>query len=149
MSNQVDNFGSEAGKSVTGSNDGKSSSIVSNKPPASVYSEDSKHSKKDALLDPYSDVDGGRFSPLESRVSIIKEKLETDKVPITEVPQEALRPVIEIEFQIREEEVSKSHKKYVAEHPEIHSFLSDYLQMLLHKKPENVYQFTNEYFRAD
>ncbi|KAJ3276037.1 hypothetical protein HDV01_006207 [Terramyces sp. JEL0728] len=139
------------------SNEEKASSHESNKAP-SVVSETSKTSKHEL---PETDQPG--TSIVDSSSSMIRDTVSVDgeKVPVTEILQAELQPMIEIdehlnnnieyiaEFQIREEEISKSHKKYVEDHPEIHSFLSDYLQLLLHKKPENVYQFTNEYFRAD
>lgn len=50
--------------------------------------------------------------------------------------------------QSRKESLEKLHEKYLESHPEIKSFLSDFLQFLLQKKPENVYDFTRDYFSA-
>ncbi|KAI8902739.1 hypothetical protein BC833DRAFT_616474 [Globomyces pollinis-pini] len=51
------------------------------------------------------------------------------------------------EYEIREKQVYESHSKYLSEHPEVRAFLADYLQLLLHRKPENVYEFTVDYFK--
>ena len=50
------------------------------------------------------------------------------------------------DFEDRQESFATLHKKYLESHPEIRSFLSDYMQLLLHRKPEDVYKFTTEYF---
>ncbi|KXS17761.1 hypothetical protein M427DRAFT_87701, partial [Gonapodya prolifera JEL478] len=35
---------------------------------------------------------------------------------------------------------------YLDEHPELKHIISDYLQFLLYKKPEDVWSFTRDYF---
>lgn len=52
------------------------------------------------------------------------------------------------EFLTRREEIEQSHSQYLAQHPELKAFLADYLQLLMHQKPEDVYKFTYEYFKA-
>ena len=39
-----------------------------------------------------------------------------------------------------------SHKTYLLQHPELKSLMADYTQLLLLRKPENVYEFTKDYF---
>lgn len=51
------------------------------------------------------------------------------------------------EFKIRKQEIEKIHSEYIKKHPEIRDFLADYLQLLLHRKPDDVYSFTVEYFK--
>jgi hypothetical protein len=51
------------------------------------------------------------------------------------------------EFKIRKQEIEKVHYKYIQNHPEIRDFLADYMQLLMHRKPDDVYSFTNEYFK--
>ena len=52
------------------------------------------------------------------------------------------------DFASRQESFSALHKSYLDTHPEIRSFLSDYMQLLLHRKPDDVYAFTRDYFGA-
>ncbi|KAJ8324384.1 hypothetical protein QVD99_002416 [Batrachochytrium dendrobatidis] len=51
------------------------------------------------------------------------------------------------EYMTRKTEISASHSQYINEHPELKAFMSDYLQFLLHRKPQDVYQFTLEYYQ--
>jgi hypothetical protein len=51
------------------------------------------------------------------------------------------------EFETRRGDVKVSFQKYMTSHPQVRSLLSDYLQMILLRKPDNVYQFTRDYFK--
>ena len=39
-----------------------------------------------------------------------------------------------------------THNDYTLRHPELRDILSDYLQILLHRKPKDVWGFTREYY---
>jgi hypothetical protein len=51
------------------------------------------------------------------------------------------------EFRIRKQEIEIMHGEYIKHHPELREFLADYMQLLLHRKPVDVYAFTNAYFK--
>ncbi|KAJ3259208.1 hypothetical protein HK103_002855 [Boothiomyces macroporosus] len=116
--------GSEHAESIVGSNEDKSSLNALSEPPPSIPSDESKKSKSEPAVELY-DTEVKSMASVENQAATTAEPeiIEVDSVPITEVPQEQLRPVIEIddnlnhnieyiaEFQTREEEVSKSHKK--------------------------------------
>lgn len=44
------------------------------------------------------------------------------------------------------EELNAEHASYLKQHPEIRALVSDFLQFLLLRKPENVLQFSRDYF---
>ncbi|XP_026169715.1 ciliogenesis-associated TTC17-interacting protein [Mastacembelus armatus] len=46
----------------------------------------------------------------------------------------------------RKEELKADHASYLRQHPEIRALISDFLQFLLLRKPEDVFQFAREYF---
>ncbi|KAI8822930.1 uncharacterized protein EV422DRAFT_522727 [Fimicolochytrium jonesii] len=50
------------------------------------------------------------------------------------------------EFLLRKQEVKEAQKAYMLRHPELGDIMADYLQLILHRKPEDVYAFTAEYF---
>lgn len=50
------------------------------------------------------------------------------------------------EFRSLKEDIQKGHEQYVLSKPEFKNIMADYVQMLLLKKPENVYEFTRLYF---
>ncbi|XP_037131730.1 ciliogenesis-associated TTC17-interacting protein [Syngnathus acus] len=50
-------------------------------------------------------------------------------------------------FLDRKEELKADHASYLKAHPEIRALISDFLQFLLLKKPNDVFQFAREYFR--
>ncbi|KAL2918812.1 hypothetical protein HK105_201646 [Polyrhizophydium stewartii] len=52
------------------------------------------------------------------------------------------------EYQARKSEIVQSHLEYLAEHPELRALLSDYMQMMMHRKPDDVYSFTREFFTS-
>lgn len=45
-----------------------------------------------------------------------------------------------------QEELKADHASYLKQHPEIQALISDFLQLLLLRKPEDVNQFAREYF---
>lgn len=45
-----------------------------------------------------------------------------------------------------QEELKADHASYLRQHPEIRALISDFLQFLLLRKPEDVFQFAREYF---
>ncbi|KAF3699005.1 Ciliogenesis-associated TTC17-interacting protein [Channa argus] len=49
-------------------------------------------------------------------------------------------------FLDRKEELKADHASYLRQHPEIRALISDFLQFLLLRKPQDVFQFTREYF---
>ncbi|KAI9204151.1 uncharacterized protein BJ171DRAFT_506256 [Polychytrium aggregatum] len=52
------------------------------------------------------------------------------------------------EYLERKNEITRVHEIYIAEHPELQQVMADYLQLVLHRKPQNVYEFTAEYVEA-
>ncbi|KAH6565943.1 hypothetical protein BASA50_002070 [Batrachochytrium salamandrivorans] len=55
---------------------------------------------------------------------------------------------LESEYRIRKAEISASHLEYINENPELKMVLSDYLELLLHRKPHDIYQFTLDYYKG-
>lgn len=49
-------------------------------------------------------------------------------------------------FLDRKEELKAAHTLYLRQHPEIRALISDFLQFLLLRKPDDVFQFAREYF---
>ncbi|XP_076601084.1 ciliogenesis-associated TTC17-interacting protein [Chaetodon auriga] len=49
-------------------------------------------------------------------------------------------------FLDRKEELKAGHASYLRQHPEIRALVSDFLQFLLLRKPDDVFQFAREYF---
>ncbi|XP_034559178.1 ciliogenesis-associated TTC17-interacting protein [Notolabrus celidotus] len=49
-------------------------------------------------------------------------------------------------FLDRKEELKANHASYLRQHPEVHALISDFLQFLLLRKPDDVIQFAREYF---
>ncbi len=45
-----------------------------------------------------------------------------------------------------QEELKADHASYLRQHPEIRALTSDFLQFLLLRKPDDVFQFAREYF---
>ncbi|XP_024908161.1 ciliogenesis-associated TTC17-interacting protein isoform X1 [Cynoglossus semilaevis] len=50
------------------------------------------------------------------------------------------------EFLDRKDNIKTSHASYLRQHPEIRSLVSDFLQFLLLRKPDDVFQFARKYF---
>ncbi|XP_044074962.1 ciliogenesis-associated TTC17-interacting protein [Siniperca chuatsi] len=46
----------------------------------------------------------------------------------------------------RKEELKADHASYLRHHPEVRALISDFLQFLLLRKPDDVFQFAREYF---
>jgi hypothetical protein len=53
---------------------------------------------------------------------------------------------LQCEYTAVKSQIQQTHLAYIQEHPEIKDFLSDYMQILIHQKPDNVYEFTRDYF---
>jgi len=51
-------------------------------------------------------------------------------------------------YAIKKEEVTHDHRRYIMDHPEVRALLSDYLQTVLLRKPQDVISFTKQYFQA-
>ncbi|XP_028986889.1 ciliogenesis-associated TTC17-interacting protein [Betta splendens] len=49
-------------------------------------------------------------------------------------------------FLKRKEELKADHALYLRKHPQIRALISDFLQFLLLRKPEDIFQFAREYF---
>ncbi|KAM9845451.1 ciliogenesis-associated TTC17-interacting protein [Aulostomus maculatus] len=49
-------------------------------------------------------------------------------------------------FLDRKEELKADHTSYLRQHPEIRALMSDFLQFLLLRKPDDVFQFARDYF---
>lgn len=49
-------------------------------------------------------------------------------------------------FFSKKEELKADHTSYLRQHPEIRALISDFLQFLLLRKPDDVFQFAKEYF---
>ncbi|KAJ3411309.1 hypothetical protein HDV05_002413 [Chytridiales sp. JEL 0842] len=46
------------------------------------------------------------------------------------------------EFKQRKDHITQIHAKYIEKHPELRKIMADYLQLVLHRKPDDVYAFT-------
>lgn len=46
----------------------------------------------------------------------------------------------------KKEALKADHASYLSQHPEIRALISDFLQFLLLRKPDDVFQFAREYF---
>ncbi|KAJ3129956.1 OTU domain, ubiquitin aldehyde binding [Nowakowskiella sp. JEL0407] len=55
---------------------------------------------------------------------------------------------IEIASEYKEckNDIMENQKQYLSNHTDLKQIMGDYLQLLLHRKPEDVYTFTNEFF---
>uniref|UniRef100_A0A3Q2XP82 Ciliogenesis-associated TTC17-interacting protein n=1 Tax=Hippocampus comes TaxID=109280 RepID=A0A3Q2XP82_HIPCM len=65
-----------------------------------------------------------------------------DKIPLVWEEDIQMRS----KFLDRKEELKADHASYLRAHPEIRALISDFLQFLLLKKPNDVFQFAREYF---
>lgn len=45
-------------------------------------------------------------------------------------------------------EIRADHNAYMRDHPELKTFMSDFMAALLQRKPADVYEFANDYFGA-
>ncbi|XP_049888303.1 ciliogenesis-associated TTC17-interacting protein [Epinephelus moara] len=83
-------------------------------------------------------------SPVTMRLLQLPSQLEKgfEKVPL--VWEEDMQ--MHSQFVDRKEELKADHASYLRQHPEIRALISDFLQFLLLKKPEDTFQFAREYF---
>jgi len=49
-------------------------------------------------------------------------------------------------FKEEKESLATAYQKYVNEHPELKDILTDFLRLVLHRKPDDVYAFSKSYF---
>ncbi|KAM9323019.1 ciliogenesis-associated TTC17-interacting protein-like [Pholidichthys leucotaenia] len=84
-------------------------------------------------------------SPSSMRLPQLPSNSETglEKIPL--VWEEDLQ--MHSKFLDRKEELKEDHTSYLRQHPEIRTLISDFLQFLLLRKPDDVIQFAKEYFR--
>ncbi len=45
--------------------------------------------------------------------------------------------------------LTAAHKTYLSQHPELRNLMTDYIQLILQRKPDDVFAFTKEYFSKD
>lgn len=57
-----------------------------------------------------------------------------------------LDPELFTYFHQTKDALTEEHKQYLLAHPEIRQLLQDFMSKLLLKKPDDVYEFSNEYF---
>ncbi|XP_040911412.1 ciliogenesis-associated TTC17-interacting protein [Toxotes jaculatrix] len=83
-------------------------------------------------------------SPVTMRLLQLPSQLEKgfDKVPLVWEEDMQMRS----KFLDRKEELKADHASYLRQHPEIRALISDFLQFLLLRKPDDVFQFAREYF---
>ncbi|KAL7386173.1 hypothetical protein ABVT39_004825 [Epinephelus coioides] len=83
-------------------------------------------------------------SPVTMRLLQLPSQLEKgfEKIPL--VWEEDMQ--MHSQFVDRKEELKADHASYLRRHPEIRALISDFLQFLLLKKPEDTFQFAREYF---
>ncbi|KAI8918419.1 hypothetical protein DFJ77DRAFT_428304 [Powellomyces hirtus] len=53
---------------------------------------------------------------------------------------------LQSEYLQRKEEIKAAQVAYTQRHHELRDIMADYLQLLLHRKPRDVYSFTSQYF---
>eukprot|EP00441_Pelagodinium_beii_P042254 CAMPEP_0197647488 /NCGR_PEP_ID=MMETSP1338-20131121/25532_1 /TAXON_ID=43686 ORGANISM="Pelagodinium beii, Strain RCC1491" /NCGR_SAMPLE_ID=MMETSP1338 /ASSEMBLY_ACC=CAM_ASM_000754 /LENGTH=76 /DNA_ID=CAMNT_0043221299 /DNA_START=61 /DNA_END=291 /DNA_ORIENTATION=+ len=51
-------------------------------------------------------------------------------------------------LELREEELLQEHSAYLEQHPELRQVLNDFMSSVLLHRPEQVFEFTREYFTA-
>jgi guanylate kinase len=61
--------------------------------------------------------------------------------------EKKLDPELLAYFQTIKAQLNQEHQEYLINHPEIKQIISDYLTKLLLHKPEDVYTFTQDYFK--
>ncbi|KAM4551287.1 LOW QUALITY PROTEIN: ciliogenesis-associated TTC17-interacting protein-like [Odontesthes bonariensis] len=64
-----------------------------------------------------------------------------EKIPLVEEDMQMCSNFLD-----RKEELKADHASYLRQHPEIRALMSDFLQLLLLRKPDDVLQFAKEYF---
>ncbi|XP_039999902.1 ciliogenesis-associated TTC17-interacting protein [Xiphias gladius] len=83
-------------------------------------------------------------SPVTMRLQQLPSQLEKgfEKIPLVWEEDMQMRS----KFLDRKEELKADHASYLRQHPEIRALISDFLQFLLLRKPDDVFQFAREYF---
>ncbi|KAM9349974.1 ciliogenesis-associated TTC17-interacting protein [Symphorus nematophorus] len=83
-------------------------------------------------------------SPVNMRLLQLPSQLEKgfEKIPLVWEEDMQMRS----KFLDRKEELKADHASYLRQHPEIRALISDFLQFLLLRKPDDVFQFAREYF---
>ncbi|XP_071348725.1 ciliogenesis-associated TTC17-interacting protein isoform X2 [Trachinotus anak] len=83
-------------------------------------------------------------SPVTMRLLQLPSQLEKgfEKIPL--VWEEDMQ--MHSNFLDRKEELKAGHASYLRQHPAIRALISDFLQFLLLRKPDDVFQFAREYF---
>ncbi|XP_010752887.2 ciliogenesis-associated TTC17-interacting protein [Larimichthys crocea] len=83
-------------------------------------------------------------SPVTMRLLQMPSQLEKgfEKIPLLWEGDMQMRS----KFLDRKEELKADHASYLRQHPEIRALISDFLQFLLLRKPDDVFQFAREYF---
>uniref|UniRef100_A0A3B4Z132 Ciliogenesis-associated TTC17-interacting protein n=1 Tax=Stegastes partitus TaxID=144197 RepID=A0A3B4Z132_9TELE len=83
-------------------------------------------------------------SPVIMRLLELPSKTEKafEKIPLAWEEDMQMRS----EFLDRKDELKAGHASYLRQHPEIRALVSDFLQFLLLRKPDDVHQFAREYF---
>lgn len=56
-------------------------------------------------------------------------------------------PELQTYFKKIKKDIKKEHIDYLEQHPELNDILSDFVSQLILDKPEDVYQYTGEYFK--
>ncbi|XP_070775739.1 ciliogenesis-associated TTC17-interacting protein [Enoplosus armatus] len=83
-------------------------------------------------------------SPVTMRLLQLPSQLEKDFEKIPLVWEEDMQ--MHSNFLDRKEELKADHASYLRQHPEVRALISDFLQFLLLRKPDDVFQFAREYF---
>ncbi|KAM7378896.1 hypothetical protein PAMP_004488 [Pampus punctatissimus] len=83
-------------------------------------------------------------SPVTMRLLELPSQLEKSFENIPLVWEEDMQ--MRSKFLDRKEELKADHASYLRQHPEIRALISDFLQFLLLRKPDDVLQFAREYF---
>ncbi|KAI9335178.1 hypothetical protein DFJ73DRAFT_894117 [Zopfochytrium polystomum] len=82
----------------------------------------------------------------------IAEWKEPDEAPVVDEsrPSDFLGNIeLMSEFYQRKDSLEKSHVAFLEENSDLRSIMADYLQLILHRKPQDVYAFTRSYATGD
>ncbi|XP_035860940.1 ciliogenesis-associated TTC17-interacting protein [Sander lucioperca] len=83
-------------------------------------------------------------SPITMKILQLPSQLEKgfEKIPLVWEEDMQMRS----KFLDRKEELKADHASYLRQHPDIRALISDFLQFLLLRKPDDVFQVAREYF---
>uniref|UniRef100_A0A3Q3X4B6 Ciliogenesis-associated TTC17-interacting protein n=1 Tax=Mola mola TaxID=94237 RepID=A0A3Q3X4B6_MOLML len=81
-------------------------------------------------------------SPVTMRLLHLPSQLDKEKIPLIWEEDMQMRS----KFLDRKEELKADHASYLRRHPDIRALISDFLQFLLLRKPDDVFQFARDYF---